>query len=490
MSTELSRLDATAQADLVQRGHVSPSELVDAAIERIERIDPQLNSVVHRRFEHARQEARGHLPDAPFKGVPLLLKDLWSPSVGDPMHNGVRAMKEANYTAPSDSWLVTRYRRAGFIIIGRTATPELGLVATTEAEVNGPTRNPWDLRHSSGGSSGGSAAAVAAGLVPIATASDGGGSIRIPASACGLVGLKVSQGRMTAGPERYESGLTVEHCVTRSVRDTAAVLDATHGTGWGDQVTAPSPYRKYTYDIDADPTRLRIGYTTTSRFGASDPGCVIAVTEAAELLDAIGHHVEPNSPPALSMMGEVARNFGVLWAVGARQSIDTMSRLLERELGEEDVESYTWSIVQQAEKLGPMAYPAAIAFLAGFRREMARWWAPTDETYGERAGQGFDLLLTPTTSITTPEIGALVPQPGRPDHRERLMANARMSAFTSMANVTGQPAISIPLDVGLNGLPQGIQLIAAYGREDLLLRTARQLELASPWAHRRPQVHS
>ena len=442
--------------------------------------------MVYQRFERAREEARRPLPEGPFTGVPMLLKDLWSPSAGDPMHNGNRAMKEANYTSPSDSWLVARYRRAGFIFVGRTASPELGLIATTESDASGPTRNPWNPAYSPGGSSGGSAAAVAAGLVPVATASDGGGSIRIPASACGLVGLKPSQGRITAGPDRFESGLAVEHCVTRSVRDAAVILDATHGPGIGDQVVAPPPQRMYTYELNADPTPLRIGFTTTSRFGASDPGCVIAVTDAADLLAALGHHVEPNVPPAFDRLRDVARSFGALWAIGARQSVDTMSRLLGRDLGDNDMEAYTWSVVQQVSLLGPMSYASTLSFLASFRREMARWWAPTDGSLGER-GAGFDLLLTPTTAITTPELGALVPHP---DHPERLRANAHMSAFTAMANITGQPAISIPLDIGLNGLPQGVQLIAAYGREDLLLRTARQLEEASPWAQRRPRIHA
>jgi amidase len=486
MSNELSLLDATAQAELVRSGEVTPLELVEAAIERIERVDPQLNAVVHRRFEKALEEAKGPLPDGPFRGVPFMVKDLWSSTAGDPMHNGVRAMKEANYIAPDDTWLIARYRRAGFVIVGRTATPELGLVATTEAEINGPTKNPWNTAFTPAGSSGGSAAAVASGMVPIAHATDGGGSIRIPASACGLVGLKVSQGRITMGPGRFESGLGVEHCVSRSVRDSAAVLDATHGPGAGDQIIAPPPSRPYLEEIEAEPQRLRIGFTTMTRFGAADPGCIIATTEAAELLDALGHHVEPNNPAVLEELGEVGRHFGVLWAMQARQNLDLMGRLLNRELVEGDVEAMTWAMVKQSEQLGPYDFAKSLALLATFRRSMAKWWAPTDGSWGID-GQGFDLLLTPTTSITTPMLGDLVPHP---DHPERLLANARMSAFTSMANVTGQPAISIPLEVGLNGLPQGVQLIAAYGREDLLLRTARQLEQASPWAQRRPLVHA
>lgn len=489
MADDLSLLDATAQAELVQRGQVSPTELVEAAIARIEHTDPHLNSVVFRRFERALEEASGPLPDGPFRGVPLLVKDLWSPTAGDPMHNGVRAMKDANYIAPTDSWLMARYRRAGFVLVGRTASPELGLIATTEPAANGPTRNPWNPDYSPGGSSGGSAAAVAAGLVPVGTASDGGGSIRIPASACGLIGLKVSQGRITAGPNHVESGLAVDHCVTRSVRDSAGVLDATHGPGIGDQVIAPTPFRKYTYDMNADSTRLRIGFTTTTRFGAADPGCVIAVTEAAELLDALGHHVEPNSPSAIGMLGDLGRHFGALWAIDAHRAVVSMGELLGRELTGDDLEPYTHYVLSQVNRLGPDGYANALTFLAKFRREMSRWWAPKDG-YVDEPGHGFDLLLTPTTSITTPKLGALTPDPDSVDFREQLMGNARMSAFTLMANVTGQPAISIPLELGLNGLPQGVQLIAAYGREDLLLRTARQLEQVSPWASRRPRIHA
>lgn len=215
------------------------------------------------------------------------------------MHNGVKALQAAGYIAPNDSWLVGRYRTAGLIIVGRTATPELGLVATTESDATGPTCNPWNTAYSPGGSSGGSATAVGAGLVPIAHATDGGGSIRIPASACGLVGLKVSQGRITMGPGRAENGLGVEHVVTRSVRDTASMLDATCGPGMGDMVTAPLPLRLYVDELSRPTVPLRIGFLTASPFGGADPVCVLAVTEAAQLLEDFGHHVEANYPKGL-----------------------------------------------------------------------------------------------------------------------------------------------------------------------------------------------
>jgi amidase len=488
-SGQLSLLDATAQAALVRSGELSARELVDAAIERIERVDGQLNAVIHRRFERARAEADAITADdrtKPFIGVPFALKDLWSPSAGDPMHNGVKALQAAGYTAPNDSWLVGRYRQAGLIIVGRTATPELGLVATTESDATGPTRNPWNTSYSAGGSSGGSAAAVAAGLIPIAHATDGGGSIRIPAAACGLVGLKVSQGRITMGPGRAENGLGVEHVLSRTVRDTAAMLDATYGPGVGDMVIAPRPLRPYVDELSDQPAPLRIGYMTASPFGGADPVCVLAVTEAAQLLEDLGHHVEPNYPKAYDDMSAIARSFGLLWSVQAAQNLGIIGELLGRDITAEDVEAHTWNQATSARTLGPLDYADALAVNSRWRRAIAAWWMEANNPFGVD-GAGFDLLLTPTMSIPTPLLGEAKPDPARP---ETLMKNTSMSIFTAFCNVTGQPAISIPLHQSLAGMPVGIQLVAAYGREDLLIRTAAQLERSTPWANRRPVVHA
>lgn len=252
-------MDATDQAALVAAGEASPSELLEAAIERIERINPALNAVVIRWLDHARETASADLPDGPFRGVPFLIKDLYALYAGQPISNGNLGFKQAHVIADADTTLVGRYRAAGLVIAGRTNSPELGSLPTTEAVAWGPTRNPWDTSRTPGGSSGGSAAAVASGMVPFAHASDGGGSIRIPASCCGLVGLKPSQGRITLGPLREESGMSVEHCLSRTVRDTAALLDATRGPGVGDTVIAPPPIRPYTEELGADPGRLRIG---------------------------------------------------------------------------------------------------------------------------------------------------------------------------------------------------------------------------------------
>jgi amidase len=485
----LSFLDATAQAQLVRSGNMSARELVDAAIERIERVDRQLNSVIHRRFERAQAEADAVTREdhtKPFVGVPFALKDLWSPSAGDPMHNGVKALQAAGYTAPKDSWLVSRYRKAGLIIVGRTATPELGLIPTTESEATGLTRNPWNTAYSPGGSSGGSAAAVAAGLVPTAHATDGGGSIRIPAAACGLVGLKVSQGRITMGPGRAENGLGVEHVVTRTVRDTAAMLDATHGPGVGDMVTAPRPLRPYVDELSDQSVPLRIGYLTQSPFGGADPICVLAVTEAAQVLEDLGHHVEANYPKAYDDMGAIARSFGLLWSVQAAQNLGLISELLGREVTPDDVEAHTWNQATSARSLGPLDYADALAVNSRWRRSMASWWMEENNPYGV-PGAGFDLLLTPTMSIPTPLLGDAKPDPSRP---ETLLKGTAMAVFTAFCNVTGQPAISVPLHQSLAGMPVGIQLVAAYGREDLLIRTAAQLERSTPWASRRPTVHA
>src|SRR3954447_1288063 len=319
MPDDLAWMDATAQADLVRRGEVGPTELVDAAIARIEKLDPELNAVIQRRFDRAREEAADpQLPDGPFRGVPFLIKDLSAPTAGDPMHNGMRALRDAKYIAPADNVLTSRYRRAGFVFVGRTNTPELGLVPTTEPLAHGATSNPWSVNHTPGGSSGGSAAAVAAGLVPVAHASDGGGSIRIPSSMCGLVGLKVSRGRISLGPDRDETSLSVNHVVTRSVRDCAAILDATAGPAPGDLVVAPPPARPYRDEVGVSPGTLRIGLLAHNPAGDLHADCERAVRAAAALLESLGHHVTEDHPVVLDAGPELGAHFAARWCVNAR----------------------------------------------------------------------------------------------------------------------------------------------------------------------------
>ncbi len=318
MAEELARLDATAQAELVRSGEATPAELAEAAIDRIEATNGEVNAVIHPLFEEGLAAARGELPDGPFKGVPFLLKDLGAAFAGQPLHLGMRYLKERDFRAPMDSYLAQRFRAAGLVTIGKTNCPELGILPTTEPQAYGPTRNPWDLGRSAGGSSGGSAAAVAAGMVPFAHANDGGGSIRIPASNCGLVGLKPSRQRISEGPLIGDimSGLTCELCVSRSVRDTAALLEAVHGPAPGDPYVAPPPLRPYTEEVGADPGRLRIGlWTETVIEQDADPEVVLAARNAAKLLEGLGHAVEEPDLATIRSI-DLVQPFLVRWAAG------------------------------------------------------------------------------------------------------------------------------------------------------------------------------
>src|SRR5437763_1984247 len=312
-------MDATAQADLVRAGDASPAELVDAAVARIEALNPQLNAVIYERFEKARAEAAGELPDGPFRGVPMLLKDPHAFQEGEPIHEGTAFLKALDYRAPHDSEVVRRYRAAGFVFVGRTNTPEFGILPTTEPAAYGPTRNPWDPERSPGGSSGGAAAAVASGMVFAAHASDGGGSIRIPAAHCGLVGLKPSRARVSSAPDFGDvmGGLTTELAVTRSVRDAAAMLDAIHGPAPGDPYAVPAPARPFLEEVGAAPGRLRIGLLTTPPGGQLEahPECVAAARDAAALLEGLGHDVEESAPAGLDDPDYIPQ-FLVRWTSG------------------------------------------------------------------------------------------------------------------------------------------------------------------------------
>jgi len=480
LEDDLSNLDATAQAELVAAGQVSPTELVDAAIERIERVDPHLNAVVTTLFDRARSQAAGSLPDGPFRGVPFLLKDLTCHSAGDPFHEGMAFLKKAGWTEPEDTALAARFRGAGLVVLGKTNTPELGILPTTEPTAYGPTRNPWDPTRSTGGSSGGSAAAVAAGLVPVAHANDGGGSIRIPASECGLVGLKPSRGRVSQGPEFGDvmGGLTCEHVLTRSVRDTAAILDATHGMEPGDPFTAPTPARPFSQEVGVDPGLLRVGLMTVAPMGsvAVHPDCVEAAEAAGRLLESLGHRVEVSHPKALDDP-DYTGHFITNWAAGAAWNLDYWTRRTGTEVTEADVEPLTWALAELGRASTAPQWLWAREWLQVNSREVASWWS-----------DGFDLLLTPTIAEPPPLLGTFDSPADNPLHG--LFRAAELVPFTPPFNVTGQPAISLPLHWNDAGLPIGVQLVAAFGREDLLLRVAGQLEAAQPWSGRRPRVHA
>lgn len=474
---DLAALDATAQAELVRRGDVSPRELVDAAITRVEKLNPALNAVITERFDAARAETSAAVPDGPFRGVPFLLKDLACTMAGEPSLDGMRAAKNAHYVAKDDSFLVQRYRAAGFVVLGRTNTPELGLTATTEPVSFGPSHNPWDTNRTPGGSSGGSAAAVAAGLVPAAHASDGGGSIRIPASCCGLVGLKTSRGRVSLGPALGELNrfLSVQFAVTRSVRDAAALLDVAAGEEPGDPVVAPPPLRPYAGEVGAPVAPLRIG-VLTNRPGTDEPAhpdCVAGAESAARTLERLGHHVEVAAPD----FGDPARfeTFLAIWCLNAAFALDRWGTLLGRELTEDDVEPYTWLLADRGRRVSGLDFMNALNEMQRVSRDIARWW------------EEFDLLLTPTLLEPPPPLGILA------DAEDPMKGYARtglFASFTPFANQTGQPAISLPLHWTADGIPVGVQFVAKYAREDLLLRVAAQLETAQPWHGKRPPVHA
>jgi len=468
-------MDAVDQAALVASGDVSPSELLEAAIERIERIDPTLNAVVIRWFDHARETVKGELPDGPFRGVPFLLKDLYASYAGQPISNGNLAFKRDRVIADADTTLVSRHRAAGLVIAGRTNSPELGSVPTTEPIAWGATRNPWDTTRTPGGSSGGAAAAVASGMVPFAHASDGGGSIRIPSSCCGLVGLKPSQGRITLGPLRDESGLGVEHCVSRTVRDSAALLDATRGPGIGDTVIAPSPARSYVEELTTEPGQLRIGILDHHPQGGEvDPACSAAARNVGALLEALGHNVEHAWPKALEDKAS-AMSFGALWATAMGLSSRGFERQLGRPLRDDELEPMNRAQAEAAANFSSVDYALALGAVAQYRRALQSWWH-----------DGWDLLLTPTLAELPLQLGTLAPDPDDP---MAVMRRAGLFVpFTPPFNMSGQPAISLPLEWTPEGLPVGVQLVAAYGKEDVLIRVASQLEQAKPWAHRTPNI--
>jgi amidase len=470
-------LDATAQAELVRRGDASPRELVEAAIERIECIDPTLNAVIHPRFDKARAEADGPLPDGPFRGVPFVLKDLSAYSAGDPYHGGTRLLRGLGYTASHDSYLTQKFRAAGFIAVGRTNVSELGTTITTEPVAWGPARNPWDLERSTGGSSGGSAAAVAAGMVAIGHANDGGGSIRIPAANCGLVGLKPSRARVSDGPDSGDSwmGSTVQGAVTRSIRDAAAVLDAIAGYMPGDPYTAPPPARPFAAEVGADPGALRIGLLDHPPRSdlAGDPDCADAVHAAGKLLESLGHHVEVAHPAALEEP-ETARRFGLVVAAWTAADLAELEGIAGRPLTDEDVEAENLHYLDIGRHMPAIEYVTGEVWLQRWCRRVVEWWHPLD------GSAGFDILVSPVLNGPPPPLGYLTD----PEHGiDRML---ELLQYTSQFNVTGQPAISLPLHWTADGLPIGVQFVGGFAREHVLIRLAAQLEAAHPWADRHP----
>ena len=470
-------LDATAQAALVASGEVSARELVDASIAAALEINPAINGIIHERFERARAQADAGGANGQFRGVPMVIKDLVAKEAGEPYHAGTRALKAIGYRASYDTELVRRFRAAGFINIGRTNTPEFGSTITTEPLAYGPTRNPWNLDHTVGGSSGGSAACVASGIVAVGHANDGGGSIRVPAANCGLVGLKPSRGRVSHAPNGESwGGATIEGAVTRSVRDAAAVLDAISGYCTGDSAVATPFARPLADEVGAPVGRLRVGLWTHPADGSpGDPECAEAVTATGKLLESLGHDVAIAHPPALG--DDIGRAFVTLVAVGATQDLNEIEALIGRRATENDIEGSNLRFGQIGRGVSAVEYVDALATVNAWRRRVMAWWHPTDGL-----SSGFDVLCSPVVNGAPAPIGWL---------SDDVHANERVRIalkYTSQFNLTGQPAVSLPLAWSASGLPIGVQFVGGFETEPLLVRLAAQLEEAAPWRHRRPPV--
>ena len=471
---EFALLDGIAQAELVRHKQVTPLELVDAAIARIEILNPSFNAVVTRMFEIARDTARGPLPDGPFRGVPFLLKDLIASYAGVPMTSGSAALSE--FVPDHDSELVVRLKRAGLVILGKTNTPEFGILPTTEPRLFGPSRNPWAPRRTCGGSSGGSAVAVALGMVAMAHGNDGGGSIRIPASCCGLFGLKPTRGRNPLGPDLGDimSGLVVEHAVTRSVRDSAALLDATSGPDIGDPYWAPLPSRRFLQDVRTDPVKLRIAFAVTSPTGVPiHADCACAVREAAKLCAELGHEVSEASPVFdISMF---VQSFMTLWSVGVAEEIAAIALMTGRSQIPDQFEELTWSLAERGRDISGPSYLLAVNALQSIARQIARFFLD------------YDVWLTPTVAEPPLELGSFKTRSGAP-----LFAVERAFTwvpFTPICNATGQPAMSVPLYWNADGLPVGTHFVGRFGEESTLFRLAGQLEKTRPWNTHRPPLN-
>jgi amidase len=468
-ASELMSMDATDQAALLKKGGVSAEELLEASTLQIETLNPILNAVIHPMFEKARAQIKSVPAGAPFAGVPFLVKDILCHTAGDPYHMGMRFLRRLDHKEATDTFLAARFRAAGFVFVGKTNTSELGLQVVTEPVAYGPTRNPWQVEHTPLGSSGGAAAAVASGMTAVAHGTDGGGSIRLPAAACGLVGLKPTRGRVSLGPGIGEvvGGVAVEHVLTRSIRDSAAVLDETAGRMHGDPYSATPPARPFLSAVAEDPGRLRIGILGKLPNGPDvDPECLAAVLSTAKLLSSLGHDVEESWPEALAEEG-LGDDFMVLWCVIAAASLEGFGQMKGAEIGEDDVEPATWALAELGRAVPATALVGSRERLAANWRRQAPWW------------DRFDVLLTPAMPQLPPRIGGLTPSANSPlDNFARQMS---IATYTMPFNATGQPGISIPSGISTSGLPIGVQLVADQYREDTLLRVASQLEQVRPW---------
>jgi amidase/6-aminohexanoate-cyclic-dimer hydrolase len=468
---EYGNYDAVGLADLVRKKQVTARELLDEAIMRTGNVDPQINAVVVKHHDYAQRQIDRGLPDGPFTGVPFLLKDLEFLE-GTRTTSGASIYKD--HIADHTSTLAQRFLDAGLTIFGKSSTPEFGLMPTTESRLFGPTRNPWNLEHSSGGSSGGAGAAVAARIVPVAHASDGGGSIRIPASASGVFGLKPTRARNPIGPERGEGwgGFSCGHVVSISVRDSAAMLDAIHGPEPSSPYVAPMPERPFAEEVGRDPGRLRIAFTDRSPYGDPiDTEIAAAVREVAALLDRLGHHVEERAPvlaadPAVVMAAILSAHTGLAMRLAELQ--------FGRAMTDSDMEILTLATAHNARKATGIDYVAAQLSAFKISRGLATFF------------EGCDVFLCPTLCSPPLRIGELNPMSR--DLSDISPILRRYIPATSMFNMSGQPAMSVPLAWNTAGLPLGMMFAARFGDEATLFRLAAQLEQERPWKQRLPPI--
>ena len=470
---EYADFDGLGLAELVHNRDVKPIELVDEAIARAEKLNPKLNCVVFKDYDRARDAARRDLPKGPFSGVPFFLKDIYALAEGMPTRQAAGFMPPIS--SREDCLLVARYRAAGLVMLGKTNVPEFGLVPTTESKLYGPAHNPWNLEHSTGGSSGGSAAAVAARIVPLAHANDGGGSIRIPASCCGLVGLKPTRARMSYAPDFGDvlDGLVNDHVVSISVRDTAAALDATAGCIPGDPYWAPDPPPSYLAAMAQKPKRLRIAYSTKKLDGQSlHPDCVAAIKHAAKLCEDLGHVVE-EAMPDLNQQALIPA-FMAFWAANLAAGIDYIAMLTGQTPTDDKFEGLTWGLYEAGKQISASQYLHAKSAMQLAARKAAKF----HETY--------DVWLSATLGLPPVKLGVFDME--ERDPQKSFAPLIDYVPFTAMQNVTGQPAINLPLHWNNAGLPIGTHFVGRYGDETTLLQLAAQLEQAAPWAQRRPNL--
>ena len=473
---EFSQHDAMGLAELVRKREVTAKELALIALQGIERVNPQLHAVIEVYPDGVSTIAKGPPPSGPFAGVPFLRKDIGATEAGRLQEAGSRLAK--GLIAAKDSFLMSRFKRAGLTCLGRSATPEFALSSTTVSALEGETHNPWHPDWMAGGSSGGAASAVASGMVPLAHASDGAGSIRIPASCCGLVGLKPSRGRITAGPDVDESlfGMGVEFIVCRTVRDCAAMLDAVGGPAMGDPFVIPQPFRPYLQEVGAPPGKLRIGFSADAWEPFPVDGEVVRVaTEVAQACERMGHEIIPKAPrydfePYVQALGDT-------WGVATMLDVDQAAQITGRKVSLETLEPATLALYEQGKRVSIPGLFAALGVLNTIRRHFGQLF------------QDIDLLLTPTLSMVPQPIRKYSQSQSYPDGTSFMRSMEDIGHYMAVFNITGHPAITLPLGQSGDGAPIGVQFVGRFGDEAGLFRIARAFEEAMPWRDRRPPIH-